>query len=442
MKSLRTRLLTAALVVLVAFVALCGLGLERAFSDSAQNAQEEGMRGIIFALLGSAEPQPNRELTIRAGELPDTRLERPQSGLEAAVLDENGDEVWSSASAGDDFPDFKPVDVGVWRFYRLNNPDRFLLAFGLRWLDPAEDPRRYTVVVIEDAHAFQEQVSAYRRTLWGWLVGISAALLIAQFLVLRWGLSPLRKLVGELGRIESGAQTAVQSSYPDELMPLTGALNAMIIAERNQQTRYRHALGDLAHSLKTPLAVLGGLDGERIAGTDGQRNLQEQVGRMQHIVDYQLRRAAAAGSRTLSEPLALQPLADKIAAALGKVYASKKIAFELRIAPNLRLRADEGDLYELLGNLLDNACKWAKSQVRLEAANYGRRIQLTIEDDGNGFGPEPDKLLERGVRADSQVPGQGIGLATVAELVKAYAGEIKLTQSSLGGAKVVVQLPT
>src|SRR5437899_10177357 len=100
MKSLRTRLLTAALAVLVAFVALCGLGLERAFSDSAQNAQEEGMRGIIFALLGSAEPQPNRELTIRAGELPDARLERPQSGLEAAVLDENGDEVWSSPSAG------------------------------------------------------------------------------------------------------------------------------------------------------------------------------------------------------------------------------------------------------------------------------------------------------------------------------------------------------
>src|SRR5262249_47568950 len=130
MKSLRNRLLLAASVVLAAFVAMCGLSLEQAFSDSALNAEEEELRGMVYTLLGSAEPQPNRELTIRTAALHDPRLEQPQSGLEAAVLDENGDEVWSSPSAGDDFPDVKPVDVGTWRFYKLSDPQRLLILFG------------------------------------------------------------------------------------------------------------------------------------------------------------------------------------------------------------------------------------------------------------------------------------------------------------------------
>jgi two-component system, OmpR family, sensor histidine kinase PhoQ len=438
MRSLRTRLLAAASLVLAAFVLLCGFSLERAFQDSAEKAEEDELRGITYALLGSAEPdEAGQEFTIRSGDLPDSRLQQPQSGLEAAVLDEEGHVVWSSPSAGDDLPDLKSAEVGTWRFHRLSNPERFLLVFGLRWLDPNEDPQRYTVMVIENADAFREQVSAYRRTLWTWLVGISVALLIAQFLVLRWGLSPLRRLVAELRSIESGRQTAVQARYPDELTPLTGALNAMIVAERNQQTRYRNALGDLAHSLKTPLAVLRGLESDRGPSIESQRNLHEQVDRMQHIVDYQL---PAAGSRTLSEPVALQPLAQKIGVALGKVYAAKKIALELRLPPELRLRADEGDLYELLGNLMDNAFKWARAKVILHVTLDAGGATIAVDDDGPGFPDDVDSLVQRGVRADTQVPGQGIGLATVADLVKAYNGDLRLLRSQSGGARVEVRL--
>ncbi len=440
MKSLRTRLLTAASVVLAAFVLLCGLSLEQAFEDSALKAEEDELRGITYALLGAAEPQPDGEFDIAPLDLPDSRLQQPQSGLEAAVLDETGAVVWNSPSAGGDLPDLKPAEVGTWRFHRLTHPDRFLLVFGLRWLDPSEDPQRYTVMVLEDARAFHEQISVYRRTLWAWLVGITVALLIAQFLVLRWGLAPLRRLVRELRGIETGQQTSVQADYPDELTPLTGALNAMIVAERNQQARYRNALGDLAHSLKTPLAVMRGLDGERAAHPETQRSLREQLDRMQHIVDYQLRRAAAAGSRTLSEPVALLPLAEKITAALTKVYAAKRIAFEVRVPAGLKLRADEGDLYELVGNLLDNASKWARSRVALAAQETGRKFVMTVDDDGPGFPADVDSLAQRGVRADTQVPGQGIGLATVAELVKAYNGEMQLLASPLGGARVEIRL--
>jgi two-component system sensor histidine kinase PhoQ len=441
MRSLRARLLLAGSIVLAGFVALCGFSLEQAFDDSALKSEEDELHGIVYALLGAAEPQPDRQISIRVSDLPDARLVRPQSGLEAAVLAENGDVVWSSPSAGDDLPDLKSADIGAWHFHRLSNPERFILTFGLRWIDPAEDPQRYTVMVIEDAKSFREQITAYRRTLWGWLGGISAALLVAQFLVLRWGLAPLRRLVAELRGIESGSQASVQASYPDELTPLTGALNAMIVAERNQQTRYRNALGDLAHSLKTPLAVMRGLEGDRLANGDTQRSLREQLDRMQHIVDYQLRRAAAAGSRTLAEPVALAPLAEKVVSALSKVYAAKQLTFDLRVPSALKVRADEGDLYELVGNLLDNACKWAKSRVALGIEEAPRRLALIVDDDGPGFPDDVEALATRGVRADSQVPGQGIGLASIAELLKAYNGKMELARSPLGGAQVRIELP-
>jgi two-component system sensor histidine kinase PhoQ len=441
-RSLRTRLLVAGSAVLAAFVLLCGLGLERAFNDSALKAEEDRLQGIVYALLGAAEQGDDREFTIRSTDLPDARLRQPQSGLEAAIIDKAGSAIWRSPGASPDLPEVKSPAVGGWTFFRLRKPDRFVILFGLRWIDPAKDPQRYTFMVIEDAQSFRDQIAIYRRTLWAWLLGISAALLLSQYLVMRWGLAPLKRLVHELRRIQSGDQPQVQASYPEELTPLTQALNAMIVAERNQLTRYRNALGDLAHSLKTPLAVLRGLQGENLPAAETQRNLQEQVGRMQHIVNYQLRRAAAAGNRTLSEPLALKPVAEKLAAALGKVYAAKSIGFELAIPRTLRVRADEGDFYELLGNLLDNACKWARSQVRVKAAIENQRLCLSIEDDGPGFPDDAQKMLERGVRADTRIPGQGIGLAAVADLVSAYEGTIELTRSALlGGALVNIQIP-
>lgn len=441
MRSLRTRLLAAASVVLFAFVALCGLSLERAFHDSALEAQQDRLRGVVYGLLGAAEASENGALTLDIESLPDTRLRQPGSGLEAALLDEAGNALWLSPAATGAFPDIEPPEVGSWHFHRLANPDRFLLLFGLRWLDPSKEARRYAVAVVEDAVSFRAQIAAYRRTLWAWLVGISAALLVAQALVLRWGLSPLRRLVRELRGIETGQQAEVRAGYPDELTPLTQALNAMIVAERNQQTRYRNALGDLAHSLKTPLAVLRGMGEEPELPTPVRERLGEQVARMQDISDHQLRRAATAGRRTLSEPVAVRQLAEKIVAALAKVYAAKALHFQLDLPAALRVRVDQSDLYELLGNLLDNAAKWGRTQVHLHAQRQSRELLLTVEDDGSGFPDDAGSLLQRGVRADSRTPGHGIGLATVADIVEAYEGKLELERSALGGARVRVTIP-
>lgn len=440
MNSLRTRLLVAAALILTAFGGLTGLILDRAFQSGLTQAQQDKMQTLVYSLLGAASPDAFGDLTIAIDAVPDPRLRQPLSGLEAGLFDEDGAIVWSSA----DFLRLTPPEaplVGEWRFERLRDPNAFALSFGLRWIDSSDDPRRYTVVVLEDANAYDRQLAAFRRTLWLWLGMTLVGLSLLLMLLLRWGLRPLRLLGHELQQIESGQQQQIQGRYPVELQPLTRDLNTMIAAERNQQTRYRNALGDLAHTLKTPLAVLRGLSTEVGFDPAHRRQLHEQVDRMQHIVDHQLRRAAAAGTRTLTEPVALRALAEKLISAIAKVYADKNLRCENAIPETLRVRADQGDLYDLLGNLLDNAAKYGNGRLRVSAISGTRQSLIVVEDDGAGFPPQAEQLLQRGVRADTRVPGQGLGLAAVADIVQAYNGRLLLDRSTLGGAKVIVALP-
>ncbi|MDP3294834.1 MAG: ATP-binding protein [Nevskia sp.] len=448
MKSLRTRLLVVATLVLMGFMLLCGAGLDQAFRSSALQAQRDKQQGMIFALLGAADANDRDQLSISVGTLPDPRLARVQSGLEALIFNASGKVIWRSPSFAGKVPELLAPDVGASLFTELD--DRFASTYGIRWVSDngglrlfsaKPKPQRYTVAVMEDKNDYNVQLHAFRNLLWIWLGGASVVLIIVQMLVLGWGLSPLRKLVRELRGVESGQQSRIDAVYPTELMPLAEGLNTMIAAERNQQQRYRNALDDLAHSLKTPLAVLRGLVDDRTLATDARDKLRDPVDRMQEITNHQLRKAAAAGRRTLAEPVAIKPLADKIAGALAKVYAAKSLRFTIDVPDSLRLRADEGDLYELLGNLLDNASKFARIEVRLTVTIQQRMLSLLIDDDGPGFPDDADKLLSRGVRADSLTPGQGIGLGAAAELVKLYDGSIALGKAeTLGGARVTVTL--
>jgi two-component system sensor histidine kinase PhoQ len=442
MVSIRVRLLLAASIVLLAFVGLCGAGLESAFRQSALDAQEHRLRGLVYSLLGAAEPDERNALSLSDEQLPEPRLRQPQSGLEAAIFDEAGTILWHSPSVEREPPIVIGPEVGKWKFERLDETGRFALTFGLRWIGPDNAPKRYTVLVLEDPSAYEAQLGVFRRTLWLWLAGAAASLLAALLLVQRWGLAPLRRLVRELHGIESGVQPQIEASYPRELTPLTGALNAMIVSERAHLQRYRDALGDLAHSLKTPLAVLRGLAADARLPDENRRQLDEEVGRMQDIADHQLSRAATAGRRALAQPVAVRPVAEKVSSALRKVYAARKLDFELAVPRELKARVDAGDLYELLGNTLDNAAKWARGRVRLHAARNSHTLVLAAEDDGPGFPPDPERLLARGVRADSRVPGQGLGLAAVADILQAYEGQIELSRSEqLGGARVVLRIP-
>ena len=262
MKSLRTRLLVVATLVLVVFMLLCGAGLDQAFRGSSMQAQQDRQQGLIFALLGAAEFEDNGGVRINGGALPDPRLGRVQSGLEALIFNERGKVIWRSPSFAGNVPELLAPEVGSNLFTDL--ADRFAMTYGVRWVTETGGLRvfgggkkkqtRYTVAVMEDKTEYRAQLKAFRRVLWTWLGGAAVALIAVQVAVLSWGLAPLRKLVRELRGVESGQQSRLEAGYPAELTPLAEGLNTMITAERNQQQRYRNALD--AQILKTDAAGL------------------------------------------------------------------------------------------------------------------------------------------------------------------------------------------
>lgn len=448
MQSLSARLTLATGVVLIAFLGLAGYALDRAFRESAEAAVRERLQAHIYGLLASADITRSGKLSLPES-LPEERFQRPGSGLYAEVVNAKGMIVWQSPSQlGQFIPRPPQLQPGEWSFTRLptdEGEELFVLGFGSAW-DLGRKSLEFTFNVIEEPEAYAAQVASFRHSLWIWFSVLALGLLVAQGLVLGWGLSPLRRVERDLAAVEAGARETLGGDYPRELRGLTDNLNALLKTERGRLARYRDALADLAHSLKTPLAVLRGAQAQRNDAQTLEQLVQEQTERMAQIVDYQLQRAATSGRTTLMTPVALAPLLQRILDSLAKVYAERALKLSLEADPALQFRADASDLMELCGNLLDNACKWARTQVKasvqLSNADNGQTLEICVEDDGPGIAPDQRAaVLGRGVRADSSVPGQGIGLAVARDIAGAYGGEIGIdTSETLGGARICVTL--
>ncbi len=446
MRSLRTRVLLSAAAVLTIFVLLTSLALEQAVRDAVLAAREERLQAQVFLLMAAGEEDQSGFVFPNA--LAESRLSLPDSGLYAQVLDALGDPVWKSLSAmGFEAPTPLPQAPGRRNFERLRgetNSDYLVLAFGVTWAT-GRIPQDYTFVVAEEASAFESEVAEFRASLARWLGAMTLLMLVALVLVLRWGLKPLRKVAAELAVIETGGQAQIQRRYPEEIQALTGNLNALLAHERARQLRLDNTLGDLAHSLKTPLAVMRGAIDEGRVPSPTLELLREQLLRMGHIVEYQLQRARAGSQRaaTLAPPIRVARTTERLIASLRKVHRDKQVTLVSRIDQTILFRGVEGDLMEMLGNLLDNAFKWCRSEIHLSARSDRSELILLIEDDGPGIATNAvARLLERGTRADESTPGHGIGLAMVREISEAYGGRIEIESSPLGGAKVRLRLPT
>jgi len=448
MRSLRTRLLLVSAVVLVGFLGLTGFALDRAFSASAASALRERLVGHLYALLSAADLNDRKLLELPI-ELPEPRFNLIGSGLMAVVRDANGVMVWRSRSAlGYDFSSVPAGKPGERIYTELNDGQstaRLMLSFVTRWEGANHQPQTYAFQVVERLDEQRAQIQQFRRTLFGWLAAATVLLLVAQALIVRWGLSPLRRVTQDLSDMEAGRTQTLTGEYPSELQPLVDNLNALLGNARMHLQRYRDTLGNLAHSLKTPLAVLRSSVESQAPLNELRDTAQEQLQQMNEIVDYQLQRAAAAGRTALSTPLPVAPLVRKIQAALQKVYASKSLQVELDVADSVVFRGDEGDLLEILGNLADNAFKWARTRVQIRVVNESdgttEHLQLRIEDDGPGIPSEAlERVRTRGARADASTPGHGLGLAVVSELVALYNGRFAISKSSLGGAALEVRL--
>ena len=448
MRSLNLRTATGSAVVLTIFVALTGLALERAFQDSAREAQHQRMLALAYLLMAEAEI-PASGAPAMPNTPPEPRLALPDSGLVAQIS--RADTRWRSASALDgDYPFLDQLKAGEQRFEAIEQHGKhwFVLGYGVDWVAGTQK-LPVTFSLAEDRAQLDAQIARYRQTLWGWLGAMAALLVFSQLVVLRWGLKPLRGVARELSDIEQGSRDRLSEEQPRELQGLTRNLNGLLYHERAQQRRYRDALADLAHSLKTPLAILRGAHaqsgGAKACEPELQtlrENLDEQITRMDEIVARQLQRAATRGYVAMAKPVKLRAIIERIAGALAKVYYEKAPQLDIDCEAQLAWQLDEGDATELLGNLLDNAAKWCNGHIAVSVKLAKGDLLLEVSDDGPGFRPrQAEKLLERGARADESVPGHGIGLAMVRDIVDAYEGELELTQSKLGGAAVQLRLP-
>ena len=435
--SIRARLMLGATLVLMAFVAGAGLAVQRAHADSVRAARFAQLQSTVYLLLAGAELDAGGMLVMPAA-FPEPRMSLPGSGLYANIVNIARREEWQSASAVGISPPFqRSVVVGQWRYETVSAGGHAYLAigYGVNWAGRAQ-AAPLVLSVLEDKAEFDREISVFERTLWTWLGGAAMLLLLSQTALLEWGLAPLRRVANEIRGIEHGEQAEVEGRYPTEIAALTNNLNTLIKQERLRQTRYREALSFLAHSLKTPLAVL------RTALNEPAQLpaiVTQQVARMDDIVQHQLGRAAVSGSSRFAPYLSLAPVLNRIRDSLEKVYAGKGLVFTLDCPPELNWRIDEGDAFEMLGNVMDNAAKWAKHRVALSVWREADRLHIRVEDDGPGF-TDTQSILQLHVRGDEKVPGHGVGLAVVNDLVASHDGELNLSRSDFGGARLDIVL--
>ena len=275
--------------------------------------------------------------------------------------------------------------------------------------------------------------------------GIAAAFVLGGLLQIQKGLSEFNQLRARLSEVRDGRKKQIDGIYPAEVQPLVNDLNALLEHREHAVGRAQAKAGDLAHGLKTPLAVLS-QEAER-ARAAGEHELAStialQVERMQRQVDYHLAHARAAASGAApGTSCGLSESIEGLLRTLRRLYAERGIRIESDIAGDHVVLAQCEDLEEMLGNLLDNACKWATSQVSTASSIEASNIIITVDDDGPGLDPaKRDVVLNRGVRADEAAPGSGLGLAIVRDLAELYGGRISLESSPLGGLRARLLLP-
>lgn len=432
--SLAARLLLASALLLPLFLGATGWYLERSHRLSIEAAQAERLHLQLLVLLAQAEFE--EELTMPE-QLLEPRLSQPNSGLAALISSGRGDLLWASDSSLTLNPSpvlaaIPTLAPGARSSARYNG--QLWVSLQVLWATGEEQdvPLRFTV--LETTAPIEVEVAQYRRSLLLWL-GASALLLLGcQVVILAWGLRPLRELAADIARIEAGEALLLQRPYPQEVRTLTRNLNALLQGELQRRERVRRTMGDLAHSLKTPLAVIRTADP---AASDYPELVTEQTDRMEEIVSYQLQRAVEGGNRLL-QLVAVEPVLERLRSSLLKVYAARELHIQLLVESGCRFRGDERDLMEIMGNLMDNACKYAARRIRISAAGGGDNpLDIIVEDDGPGVAPAlRAAILQRGFRADSRGEGQGLGLSVAADIAASYSGSLSIDSDGLAGARV------
>jgi signal transduction histidine kinase len=450
LNSLAGRLIAAAAVWTVLALLGGGLILSNAFRDSVSGDFDAELQGTMDSLVAAAAHDPGGVIHLEPRYL-GPGFQRAYSGdyWQIVPVGNPAGTLISHSLLDHDivFTDRQTVHVGMFWGHAMGPEDQHLRVLARRIEFPItatakpDDSRAYMFYVAADMKELDTRIAAFNGTLFWSFVVLGLGLIGAVFFQVRVGLQPLRKVTQSLHRIRSGTARRLEGDFPSEIEPLAAELNSLIEHSAEVVGRARSYVSNLAHFLKTPLSVLSG----EAAAQPGllADTVSRQVGVMRRQVDHYLARARASGALdVLGSRAPVAGVLDDLARTLRRIHKEKGITIDVSCPPALAFRGDRQDLEEMAGNLIDNACKWAASQVRVTATSGGGTLQLVIEDDGPGLTPEQrEQVGERGERLDESVPGTGLGLAIVRDIAKLYGGALELGKSALGGLSATLRLP-
>ncbi len=429
-------------------LAVGGAVLSNAFRMAAQNSFDAALQADMDGLIAAAEPDPNGGVMLQNRFL-NHNFDRVYSGLYYQIrAGKSGGQI--SRSLFD--KEINPVNQsskGPFVWGSAVGPENQQLRVVSRRVDLTPDnsgDADYTFLVAGDQSQVDRQTRDFNTTLfWSFLL-LGAGLIAAILVQVKVGLAPLRQVSKSLARIRGGEARRLDGRFPTEIAPLVGELNSLIQHSEEVVGRARTHVSNLAHFLKTPLSVLA-------AEADAQEKnpatapladmVKRQVFSMRRQVDHYLSRARAAGSLdVLGNRTQLSTVMDDLSRVIARIHQARGVVIDAECDEGLYFRGERQDLEEMLGNLIDNACKWARARVRVRCEKAAGRLVLTVEDDGPGLSAEQrSQVGERGERLDESVPGSGLGLAIVRDISRLYGGFFALGDSSLGGVQARLELP-
>jgi signal transduction histidine kinase len=440
LQSLKTRLIVmAALWILVGIIS-AGFVLSAVFRHHVTAQFKEELYVHLSELERLADLKDGKAVLTRP--LSDPRYDEVLSGFYWEI--QRGDAVLArSASMQGPMlrtPIDEPKDVGVHTHLTDGPTGPILVAEQGRWQTPSGPVVRF--IIGTDQRHLDTVLGEFNRTLAISLATFAGALILAAGLLIAFALRPLDQLREALGYVRNGQRKQISDPFPSEVQPLVDDLNGLLASTGDLVQRARTQAGNIAHGLKTPLAILS--DEAHRLERDGlskpAATIVAQVKKMQTHIDYQITRARAAAAHiTLGNSASLSIAADEVTMALQRLYRAREIRVKTTLDPALRVACDRQDLNEILANLLDNAFKHASSKVEVSAgpAKAGNRVAILIDDDGSGLPAEAREIVFNvGERWDSQEPGSGLGLAIARDLARLYGGDVHLAESPLGGLRV------
>ena len=415
--SLRFRSFAAAILTLIIFIPLTAITLEKAFNNSLSQSMLQQLKVQSLTLISEFEFE-NSQASMPE-QLINDQFNLPDSGLYAFILTEKNI-VWKSLSSlnWQQLPKLIPPAIGSETFIEeFGATDEYFLYAYTAEFENADTYQAVSFFILQDKGIFNTEKDKFANILFEWLGLIAALLLVLLLVSLNAALLPISRLNQQIKKAERGQLKRVDQQYPPELEKLK-------------------SLSDLAHSLKTPLAVLSGC-------AELPPEAREPIQQIDLLIKRQLKRAVIGSFAGWEQAVEIRPSVVKLVNAMAKVYADKHLKLNIEnVDASTRFQGDITDLMELLGNLLDNACKAAQKHITVQSSINTNWLNISIGDDGPGI---PDNkrqvLLERGIRLDSYTEGQGIGMAVVADLVSAYQGQLEIGTSAAGGALITLRFP-